>query len=162
MDFISEQAESQQLKQVGLTEDEDLFAPVMDSARNRWPWLGLNLLTALVASRVIGAFEAHHPAAGRAGRADADRRQHRRQHRQPDRRAGDPRPGAGADRRQQPVGGGAQGAAIAGVNGLLWGSVVALAALLFYRQPALSLVMGIAVAANLLIASLAGVFIPLR
>ena len=50
--------------------------------------------------------------------------------------------------------------AIAGVNGLLWGSVVALAAMLFYRQPALSLVMGIAVAANLLIASLAGVFIP--
>jgi len=39
--------------------------------------------------------------------------------------------------------------------------VVALAALLFYRQPALSLVMGSAVAANLLIASLAGVFIPL-
>ncbi len=50
--------------------------------------------------------------------------------------------------------------AIAGVNGLLWGSVVALAALLFYGQPLLSLVMGLAVAGNLLIASLAGVFIP--
>ncbi len=161
MDFISEQAESQQLKQVGLTEDEDLFAPVMDSARNRWPWLGLNLLTALVASRVIGAFEAtiqQQVALAALMPVVAS---------------------IGGNTGNQTVALVIRGMAleqivasslwvvvrkelaIALVNGLLWGSVVALAALLFYRQPALSLVMGSAVAVNLLIASLAGVFIPL-
>ena len=29
----------------------------LDSALNRWPWLGINLVTAFVASRVIGQFE---------------------------------------------------------------------------------------------------------
>jgi magnesium transporter len=41
-----------------LSRDEDLFAPPWSSARNRWPWLGLNLMTAFAASRVIGQFEA--------------------------------------------------------------------------------------------------------
>ena len=41
----------------GLRKAEDLFAPVWDSARNRWPWLAVNLATAFIASRVIGAFE---------------------------------------------------------------------------------------------------------
>ena len=43
--------------QVGLREDEDLFTPVWHGARNRWAWLGLNLTTAFIASRVIGMFE---------------------------------------------------------------------------------------------------------
>jgi magnesium transporter len=34
-----------------------LFASVWASAKNRWLWLGLNLCTAFFASRVIGAFE---------------------------------------------------------------------------------------------------------
>jgi magnesium transporter len=46
------------------------------------------------------------------------------------------------------------------INGALWGIVIALVAFLFYRQEVLSLVMGVAVMANLLIASLVGVFIP--
>ncbi|HET7291849.1 MAG TPA: magnesium transporter [Vicinamibacteria bacterium] len=35
----------------------DLFAPARVSARNRWVWLAVNLVTVFVASRVIGRFE---------------------------------------------------------------------------------------------------------
>lgn len=58
VDEIKERAKAESLRQVGLSEaDEDLFAPLVASARRRWPWLVLNLATAFVASRVIGAFE---------------------------------------------------------------------------------------------------------
>jgi magnesium transporter len=57
LDYIREEAEADQLAQAGLKEEEDIFAPVMDSVRNRWAWLAINLVTALIASRVIGAFE---------------------------------------------------------------------------------------------------------
>jgi magnesium transporter len=58
VDEIKERAQADSLRQVGLSEaDEDLFAPLAQSARRRWPWLVLNLVTAFVASRVIGAFE---------------------------------------------------------------------------------------------------------
>ena len=45
------------LNLAGLKEEEDLFAPVIDSVKNRWAWLAINLCTAFVASRVIGVFE---------------------------------------------------------------------------------------------------------
>ncbi|MEY3650832.1 MAG: Magnesium transporter, partial [Pseudomonadota bacterium] len=48
MDFIREEAESDMLSMAGLREEEDL---------NRWAWLAVNLVTALIASRVIGMFE---------------------------------------------------------------------------------------------------------
>ncbi|HEY1077476.1 MAG TPA: magnesium transporter, partial [Fontimonas sp.] len=58
VDKINERAQTETLREVGLTaEDEDLFAPLGASARRRWPWLAINLLTAFFASRVIGAFE---------------------------------------------------------------------------------------------------------
>jgi len=41
----------------GLSREEDVFAPVWNSFRNRWAWLAINLVTAFIASRVIGAFE---------------------------------------------------------------------------------------------------------
>jgi len=58
VDVIREEGEHQFMGQAGLSEDEDMFAPVMLSARRRALWLGLNLLTALMASWVIGLFEA--------------------------------------------------------------------------------------------------------
>jgi magnesium transporter len=57
VDFIRGRSEDEMLSAGGLSEDEDLFAPVWDSLRNRWTWLALNLVTAFIASRVIGAFE---------------------------------------------------------------------------------------------------------
>ncbi len=57
VDYIREESESEVLSMAGLKEEEDLFASVWDSVRNRWAWLAINLCTAFVASRVIGAFE---------------------------------------------------------------------------------------------------------
>jgi magnesium transporter len=57
VDVMREESDSEVLNLAGLKEEEDLFAPVMDSVKNRWSWLAINLCTAFVASRVIGAFE---------------------------------------------------------------------------------------------------------
>lgn len=54
----SERAESQLMASAGLDESEDLFSPVRKSAKNRAIWLGINLLTAFLASGFIGMFEA--------------------------------------------------------------------------------------------------------
>lgn len=57
MHFVRAEAESQALIREGLSAEEDLFAPILQSARRRWLWLSVNLLTAFIASRVIGVFE---------------------------------------------------------------------------------------------------------
>jgi magnesium transporter len=57
MDVIREDAEHQFMGHAGLSEAEDMFAPVLMSARRRALWLGVNLVTAFLASWVIGHFE---------------------------------------------------------------------------------------------------------
>ncbi|MEN9759880.1 MAG: magnesium transporter [Pseudomonadota bacterium] len=57
VDVIREEGEQDVFAQAGLREEEDLFSSVWASAKNRWLWLALNLCTAFFASRVIGAFE---------------------------------------------------------------------------------------------------------
>ncbi len=57
VDVIREESESEALSRGGLREEEDIFASVWKSIRNRWAWLAINLVTAFVASRVIGLFE---------------------------------------------------------------------------------------------------------
>lgn len=58
VDLIRETGEHQFMGQAGLSEEEDMFAPVLTSTRRRSLWLGINLLTAFLASWVIGQFEA--------------------------------------------------------------------------------------------------------
>ena len=57
LDAVAEQSQLDSLRQAGLTHKEDLYGPVLQSGRNRWPWLGLNLLTSFGSSRVIGVFD---------------------------------------------------------------------------------------------------------
>ncbi|APU29814.1 magnesium transporter [Pseudomonas chengduensis] len=57
VDLIREESESEVLNMAGLREEEDIFASVWKSVRNRWAWLAINLVTAFLASRVIGLFE---------------------------------------------------------------------------------------------------------
>lgn len=57
IDVLQDEADHQLMSMAGLDEEEDLFAPVLPSARRRAIWLGINLLTALLASWVIGLFE---------------------------------------------------------------------------------------------------------
>lgn len=55
VDVIQEEAEQTVKNMAGLGGD-DMFAPVLISARRRSIWLGINLLTAILASWVIGRF----------------------------------------------------------------------------------------------------------
>ncbi|MEO7320733.1 MAG: magnesium transporter [Nitrosospira sp.] len=161
MDFIREQSESEALNLAGLREEEDLFAPVWKSLKNRWTWLAINLVTAFIASRVIGVFEdsieklvalaALMPIiagiGGNSGnqtitmivRALA---------------LGQLNPGNARKLFAKEIG-------VSAVNGLVWGSVVGLFAFFIYRSVPLSLVMTLAMMLNLLLAALLGVLIPL-
>ncbi len=57
VDVIREEGEHQFMGQAGLSEEEDMFAPVLSSTKRRAVWLGVNLLTAFLASWVIGLFQ---------------------------------------------------------------------------------------------------------
>ena len=58
VDVIRASADHSLMSQAGLDEDEDIFAPLVRTVRRRSIWLGINLLTAFLASAVIGMFEA--------------------------------------------------------------------------------------------------------
>ena len=57
VDVIREEAEHTMLAGAGLDEEDDMFAPIVQSARRRWIWLGVNLVTAFLAAFVLYAFE---------------------------------------------------------------------------------------------------------
>lgn len=57
VDVIRDEAEQSVLSMAGLNQEDDIFAPVLRSARKRALWLGINLLTALLASWVISQFQ---------------------------------------------------------------------------------------------------------
>lgn len=161
VDVIREESESEALGRVGLREDEDIFASVWASIRNRWLWLAINLMTAFIASRVISLFEgsierlvalaALMPiVAGIGGNsgnqtitmivralalnqisADSARRLWRKE------------------------------LTVSLLNGLVWGGVIGVVAWLLYDSPSLGLVMTAAMILNLLLAAFAGVGIPI-
>jgi magnesium transporter len=58
VDVVREQAGHASLAAAGLEDEEDVFAGVRKSARRRALWLGINLVTAFIASWVVGFFEA--------------------------------------------------------------------------------------------------------
>ena len=57
VDVIRDEAEHSLLTMAGLDEEDDMFAPIVQSARRRWVWLGVNLVTALLAAVVLYSFE---------------------------------------------------------------------------------------------------------
>ena len=58
VDVIRDEGEHSLMTMAGLDEDEDLFAPILSSARRRALWLTINLGTAFLAASVVGIFEA--------------------------------------------------------------------------------------------------------
>lgn len=58
VDVIQEEADGKVLRSAGLESDGDMFSPILSSAYKRGYWLGINLVTAFVAAWVIGLFEA--------------------------------------------------------------------------------------------------------
>lgn len=161
LDFVRERGQEEVLAQAGLREEEDVFASVWNSFRNRWAWLAINLVTAFVASRVIGVFEgsieklvalaALMPiVAGIGGNSGnqtitmivraAALGQVTREH---------------ADKLIH------KELQVALLNGLIWGGVMGLVATLLYKDLPLGLVMVAAMTLNLLLAALMGVLIPM-
>jgi magnesium transporter len=58
LDVIREQADRQVMAPAGVSEDEDIFGPVVRTSRKRAIWLGINLVTAFIAAAVVSLFEA--------------------------------------------------------------------------------------------------------
>ena len=57
VDVIRDEAEHTVLTMAGLDEEDDMFAPTVQTALRRWVWLGVNLITAFVAAFVLYSFE---------------------------------------------------------------------------------------------------------
>ncbi|HQT43514.1 MAG TPA: magnesium transporter [Halothiobacillus sp.] len=160
MDFIREARDEERLSQVGLREEEDIFAPIVRSVKNRSPWLAVNLVTALIASRVIGLFDgaieqlvalaALMPIVagmgGNVGNQTITMIVRELAFRTLDNR--DIRLLYSKELR------------IALINGLIWGGSLGVITFLLYHDPALSLVMATAVSLNFLTAAFFGVTIP--
>jgi magnesium transporter len=160
VDYIREASAETQLAEAGLRQEEDVFAPVLDSFKNRWAWLAINLVTAFIASRVIGVFEdsiAQLVALAALMPIVA---------------------GIGGNSGNQTITmivralalGQIQGAywakllrkelGVALLNGAVWGSLLGAIAYAFYGNIALSGVMALAMMLNLLLAAFMGVAIP--
>jgi len=57
VDVIRDEADHSVLSMAGLNDEEDLFAPAFPSSQRRAIWLGINLITAFMASWVVSNFE---------------------------------------------------------------------------------------------------------
>jgi magnesium transporter len=161
VDYIREAKDSEILSAGGLQQEEDLFASVWKSVRNRWAWLAINLITAFIASRVIGVFEdsiaqlvalaALMPIiagiGGNSGNQTTTMIVRALALGQITR-----------DSARQLL---LKEISVSALNGLIWGSVVGLFAFLIYHSWQLGLVMTGAMALNLLLAAVMGVAIPL-
>lgn len=161
LDFIRTESENELLNQVGLREEEDIFASVWKSAQNRWMWLALNLCTAFFASRVIGHFEGTIEkfvalatlmpiVAGIAGNTANQT--------------------TTIIIRSLALGQVTQGnarrllakeLAISGLNGVVWGGVAGLFAYFLYHSVPLGIVMTSAMLLNLMVGATVGMAIPL-
>ncbi len=161
VDLIREESEAEVLNMAGLREEEDIFASVWKSVRNRWAWLAINLVTAFVASRVIGLFEgsieklvalaALMPIVAGIGGNSGNQTITMIV-----RAMALDQVGTGNTRRlmRKELG-------VSLVNGLVWGGVIGLVAWLLYGSWSLGLVMTGAMTLNLLLAALMGVLIPM-
>lgn len=161
VDLIREESESEVLNMAGLREEEDIFASVWKSLRNRWAWLALNLITAFVASRVIGLFDgsieklvalaALMPIVAGIGGNSGNQTITMIV-----RAMALDQMGSGNSARllRKEVGVGL-------LNGLIWGGVIGLVVYWLYDSWSLGLVMTAAMTLNLLLAALMGVLIPI-
>ncbi len=160
VDVIQDEAEHAVRSMAGLG-DDDMFAPVITSTKRRAMWLGINLITAFLAAWVIGRFEETIQqlvalavlmpiVAGMGGIA-------------------------GSQTLTIAIRGIALGqisksnaaalmfkeGAVGVLNGIIWACIVALIVILWFQNVSLGIIIGLAMIINLIIAALAGAFIPL-
>lgn len=161
MDILREEAQRRELARAGLRGEEDVFASTWASARNRWPWLCVNLVTAFIATRVIGAFEqtigqlvalaALMPIVASVGGNTGNQT------------AALVVRGLALD--QITTGHGrylvTKELTVSVLNGLVWGGLIGIGAVVLYGSAPLGIVMTGAVLLNLIVAALAGIGVPL-
>ncbi|UXD86400.1 magnesium transporter [Thalassolituus hydrocarboniclasticus] len=161
VDVIRETADHSLMSMAGLDDEEDTFAPTLKTSRRRAVWLGINLLTALAASAVIGLFDKTieqvvalavlMPIVASMGGI------------------------AGSQVLTLVIRGQALGhlsgsnfrwlfnreIMVAAINGVLWAVVIALITYAWFRDPAIALIIGAAIIINLMVAAMAGASLPL-
>jgi magnesium transporter len=161
VDVIRDNAEHSLMSMAGLDEEDDSFAPILKTARRRALWLGVNLMTAVLASAVIFIFQdtldqvvylaVLMPIVANMGGV------------------------AGTQTltlviRSLALGHISQSntrwlllreLGVAGLNGAAWAIVIAAITFAWYEDLALSLVIAAAMMINLLVAALAGAYLPL-
>ena len=161
VDVIRDQAEHSVMSMVGLDEDEDVFAPIIQSTMRRSIWLGVNLVTAFIAVYFIGLFEATlqqkialailMPVVASMGGI------------------------AGTQTLIIVTRGIATGrvttanikslinkeVAVSVLNGVIWSIVIALVTYYWFTDVVLSVVIGLAIIVNLVVAAFSGAFLPL-
>lgn len=161
VDVIREEADHSLMSMAGLNEEDDMFAPVITSTRRRALWLGINLITAFLASIVISQFDATieklvalavlMPVVASMGGI------------------------AGSQTLTLVIRGMALGQigvsnanrliakelAVGALNGTLWAIVIACVSGVWFDSAKLGLVIGAAIIVNLISAALAGATIPL-
>ncbi len=160
VDVIRDEAEHSVMSMAGLDEEEDVFAPVIQSTKSRSIWLGVNLITVLIAVFFIGLFEATlqekialailMPVVASMGGI------------------------AGTQTLILVTRGIATGrvthsnlkvlmnkeVAIGFLNGMLWSVVIGVATYLWFADLLLSLVIALAIIVNLIFAAFSGAFLP--
>ncbi len=160
VDVIRDEAEHSVMSMAGLDEEDDVFAPVVQSTKRRSIWLGVNLITAFIAVFFIGLFEATlqekialailMPVVASMGGI------------------------AGTQTLILVTRGIATGritttnikalvskeVAIGLLNGILWSVVIAIATYLWFADIQLSIVIALAIVANLIFAAFSGAFLP--
>ncbi|MFB9885762.1 magnesium transporter [Balneatrix alpica] len=160
VDVIREDAEHSMMSMAGLDDDEDTFAPALKTTKRRAVWLGINLITAFIASAVIGIFEATiqqvvalavlMPIVASMGGI------------------------AGSQALTLIIRGQALGQVersnagwllnreliVGSLNGILWAIVIGIAAILWFEDTTIGIVIGAAIVINLIAAALAGTLLP--
>ena len=161
VDVIRDTAEHSLMSMAGLDEEDDTFAPVLKTARRRALWLGVNLLTAIFASLVIYTFQETidkvvylailMPIVANMGGV------------------------AGTQTLTLVIRSLALGhisrsnsrwllvreLGVAAINGIIWASLIALIAFIWYQDAKISYIIATATIINLITAALAGAYLPL-
>lgn len=161
VDVIREDADHSLMSMAGLDEDEDTFAPIMKTTRRRAVWLGVNLITAFIASAVIGLFEdtiekvvalaVLMPIVASMGGIAGSQvltlmiRGQALGHVE--------RSNAGWLLNRELI--------VGAINGVIWALVVAVIAVLWFQDTTIGVIIACAIIINLVVAALAGTLLPI-
>lgn len=161
MEIIQDDVDSTMRNLAGVSQDDELFAPILTSAKSRSIWLGINLCTALLAAAVIGQFEAVlakvvalailMPVVASMGGI------------------------AGSQTLTIVIRGMAMGQIggsnrlwlfnkelwVGAINGIIWAIIMAIVAQMWFQDAKISAVIGCAIAINMTAANVSGITIPL-